>query len=203
MLSSTYAEVLNIISTAQPTKGMTCAEIYKLTSDNLDTQITDPAQVSKICFAVRNNGFIRTFLADKKNHHTITAMGIDALQEYLEAKAISTNEVKVDKHHQINQADRSEDLDAMTRNFEKERGALLIVKQAGYTILDPLIDAHKPMISLIQLLDAASQVDIPVIKNKLEKITTLSRLGNVLSDDINTIFSTIIDDLNQLEESHV
>ena len=66
MLSSTYAEVLNIISTAQPTKGMTCAEIYKLTSDNLDTQITDPAQVSKICFAVRNNGFIRTFLADKK-----------------------------------------------------------------------------------------------------------------------------------------
>ena len=130
-------------------------------------------------------------------------MGIDALQEYLEAKAISTNEVKVDKHHQINQADRSEDLDAMTRNFEKERGALLIVKQAGYTILDPLIDAHKPMISLIQLLDAASQVDIPVIKNKLEKITTLSRLGNVLSDDINTIFSTIIDDLNQLEESHV
>ena len=79
----------------------------------------------------------------------------------------------------------------------------MLVKQAkelGLTILDPADELHAPFIAILKLIETAASVQLPTITNKTEKIDTLSRLGNLLSDDLKTMLDAIIPDLNQLEE---
>ena len=220
-LAESYAEVLSIINTAG-TAGITCVDIFKKTKDNKITHVTDPAHVSNICFKIRSENLITSFLANKKNHQVITQKGIAALDEYnqhidgqlskeLQAEATAAeiaadrSEPKPEKTTKAELENAQEELadlgvDVLINGISDAELAVKVAKEHGYTVLDPLDDLHKPLIDLIAMLEAASTLQPLAISDKFVKIDTLKRVGNIMSDDIKHIFDAIIPDLEQLEE---
>jgi len=208
-LAESYAEVLSIINAAG-TAGITCVDIFKKTKDNKITHVTDPAHVSKICFKIRSENLITSFLANKKNHQVITPKGIAALNERIDEQLskelhigeTTAIEIATTKAELDNAQEELADLgvDVIINGISEAELAVKVAKEHGYTVLDPLDDLHKPIIDIIAMLEAVSSIEVPTISNKSVKIDTLKRLGNILSDDIKTIFDAIIPDLEQLEE---
>ncbi len=204
-LAESYAEVLSIINAAG-TAGITCVDIFKKTKDNKITHVTDPAHVSKICFKIRSENLITSFLANKKNHQVITPKGIAALNEHKQPiDEQLSKELQVDETVKAELDNAQEELadlgvDVIINGISEAELAVKVAKEHGYTVLDPLDDLHKPIIDIIAMLEAVSSIEVPTISNKSVKIDTLKRLGIILSDDIKTIFDAIIPDLEQLEE---
>ncbi len=78
--------------------------------------------------------------------------------------------------------------------------ALTLVKFSGYTVLDPLDELHAAFIPIINAMDSYNRYLPIAITQKTQKIDTLSRLGNLLSEDIKAVLGDIITDLTRLEE---
>ena len=219
MLARSHADVLSVL--ALNPKGLTSKEIFKAILERIkDSEITEPEQVSKINFQVRSKGLITTFDLAKEKVHVITPKGKKALEAYVE-EMLSINLKATEEMETQNEAPvpssitkavattetptQNQALAKMFNQFDIDPTEYqkVLVKQAkelGLTILDPADELHAPFIAILKLIETAASVQLPTITNKTEKIDTLSRLGNLLSDDLKTMLDAIIPDLNQLEE---
>lgn len=203
-----HADVLSVLASAP--KGLTSKEIFKAILERIkDTEITEPEQVSKINFQVRSKGLITTFDLAKEKVHTITPKGKKTLEAYID-EMLSIN-LKASSEEMKTQNEAVETTETMvisetpTQNQAidpavYQRALVKNAKELGLTILDPADELHAPFIAILKLIETAASVQLPTITNKTEKIDTLSRLGNLLSDDLKTMLDAIIPDLNQLEE---
>ncbi|MCX7083932.1 MAG: hypothetical protein NTY69_00135 [Methylococcales bacterium] len=209
MLARSHADVLSVLSTSP--EGLTTAEIFKNIVEFIkDSPIVEPDHISKITYAIRNAGYITTFDSKKKKIHSITEKGKTALDSYIDevlGLELKDNQVtnnvpaKIDAKA-LKQADLSDAFNIL--DIEPDELKITILKSAkdlGLTVLDPQDELHAPFIDILKLLEAAASVQSPTITNKFEKINTLEKLGNLLSDDLKTMLDAIIPDLNQLEET--
>ncbi len=220
MLARSHADVLSVL--ALNPKGLSSREIFKAVLDQIkDSEITEPEQISKINFQVRSKGFITSFDLAKEKVHVITPKGKKALEAYVDemlsinlktpseemetqneapvpssiTKAVAITETPPQDHALAEIFNR---LDIDPADYQ--RTLVKNAKELGLTILDPSDELHAPFIAILKLIETAASVQLPTITNKTEKIDTLSRLGNLLSDDLKTMLDAIIPDLNQLEE---
>lgn len=208
MLARSHADVLSVLSTSPD--GLTTAEIFKNIVEFIkDSPIVEPDHISKITYAIRNAGYITTFDRKKKKIHSITAKGKTALDSYIDEvlglelkdNQVTNNVPAKIEAKALKQADLSDAFNIL--DIEPDELKITIVKSAkdlGLTVLDPQDELHAPFIEILNLLEAAASVQLPTITNKFEKINTLEKLGNLLSDDLKTMLDSIIPDLNQLEE---
>jgi DNA-binding PadR family transcriptional regulator len=185
MIPQSHAELLTILIDA-PTSGLMTSEIFKIACDNTSTQIPDPESLSKMLYSVRSKGFI-TSSDGKKRVHKITPKGIYALDDF--------NGVA--------------DFDAPNEINETEETALMTVDnmlegicQESPFLLDPNNELDAPFISIITALREAQSRPEPIkIERKDDKISTLRRLGALMSDDIKLIFDDIVADLELIENA--
>ena len=198
LLHKNHAEVLTII--AYSNSGITTPDILKEIIEYFkDSAITDPEQVSKIVYILRGKGYITTSDAGKKKPHKITKKGHEALKD---------NKDSADELQQFSQETPKtlatvaidEQKPTLVSGVSFPHDAIAQVREAGFTILDPLDELHSPFITIINAMEAANQIPSISINHKCQKIDTLNRLGNLFSDDIKTVFDDIITDLTQLEE---
>jgi DNA-binding PadR family transcriptional regulator len=206
MLARSHADVLSVLSTSQ--SGLTTAEIFKNIIEFIkDSPIVEPEQISKITYAIRNAGYITTE-NKKKKIHAITEAGKIILESYiddvlaLELKDTPTPEnvpAKIDVNEQ--ETELLDTLNILDIDLDLlKTSTLKTAKELGLTVLDPQDELHAPFIEILKLLEAAASVRFPTIANKFEKINTLEKLGNLLSDDLKTMLDAIVPDLNQLQE---
>ena len=221
MLVRSHADVLSVL--ALNPKGLTSKEIFKAILEQIkDSEVSEPEQISKINFQIRSKGLITTFDLAKEKVHVITPKGKKALEEYVDEmlsinlktsleemeiqdeaikpgsitnNAVATAETPA---HDISLAELFNQMDIDPADYQ--RVLVKNAKELGLTILDPADELHAPFIAILKLIETAASVQLPTITNKTEKIDTLSRLGNLLSDDLKTMLDAIIPDLNQLEE---
>lgn len=209
MLARSHADVLSVLSTSPD--GLTTAEIFKNIVEFIkDSPIVEPDHISKITYAIRNAGYITTFDSKKKKIHSITAKGKTALESYIdevlgtELKDIQATDnlpAKIEAKA-LKQAELPDTFNLLDIGPEELKTAIVkSAKDLGLTVLDPQDELHAPFIEILKLIEIATSVQLPTITNKTEKIDTLSRLGNLLSDDLKTMLDAIIPDLNQLEET--
>ena len=211
ILAKSYADVLTILSMPEYSKGITSKEIFKAVIQEIkDTEIVEPEHISKINFTIRSRGFIATFDGNKEKLHSITPKGRAALEEYLIKPIDESDKVLqpladdklIATPNELGQSIKPSIIidddcyDPAPLSSQTETNLLNKIKELGYTVLDPADDLHAPFIEIVRLLE------VPVIANKSEKIAVLSRLGNMLSDDLKATLDDIINDFNQLEESH-
>ena len=186
MIQPNYAELLTILREA-PNSGITTAEIFKMASENIESQIPDPEQLSKMIYANRVKGFLTTSEAKGKKVHQITPEGITALAEF--------NGLETEKPSKPEMSETKEPLTMTEDNLLEEK-----ISPEELFYLDPSNEFENAMIIIASSLREIRSQPIPVkIEHKSKKIDTLTRLGALMSDDIKLIFDEIINDLEQLK----
>jgi hypothetical protein len=187
MINQNYAEILTIIA-AHP-KGIGSRDIFKITANNLDTEISSPEHVSKAINQLRckYNAVVSSDY-NNKNVHKITKQGIEELNNYnlsLEFKTIEHSGIAELIDEEFNQPIDSTTLDPMDS-----------------TTLDPMDSIDQALLQIRSLIKSAENViPAPEITGKDIKIQTLERLGNLMSEDIKAIFDDIANDINKLPEA--
>ena len=166
MLNEPRKEILTILLNG-PKPGMSTADIFKVSTENTESHIADPEQVSKTIYNLRSLDLIHSCTnTDKIKFHKITEKGIAALEipDNVEPTAtpIATEE---------------------------------LVEHQFY------LNPDNPVEQSMMVIAAALRDIEPIkIKRKTQKIGTLTRLGALMSDDINKIFNEVIDDLKNFDE---
>ena len=224
-LNQNNTEVLTIIS--QTPAGIATKDIFNsLVEQYKDSALTIPDDVSKVVYNLRGKRFITTDDTRKKNVHKITktgesilwtdnverlALAITADITEPEPTAIEPTGAKPVRESVLEPLTLTfthEELDDLVSTRIKESRldnmkadqelAVILTKQAGYTVLSPLDELHAAFIAIINSMEAT--VIHPGIARKTQKIDTLSRLGNLMAVDIKIVLDDIITDLTRLEE---
>jgi hypothetical protein len=203
MIPYRYQEVLQTLS--DNPKGLTTAQIMKTCRSKPGSELPDDQSVvSKLVYSMRaGSKYITSSDALGGAVHKITQKGKEALAEALRAESSAPTPEPAKPASFEEQTGEQTDLAAKHDNAidtANSSDALKLLGQMGFMVLDPDEELDLPFIQIISVLRAAYGKPGPVaIERKEEKISTLSRLGALMSDDIKSVFDDIAQDLDKLE----
>lgn len=197
MIPYRYQEILQAL--ADNPKGLTTAQILKICRSQPGSELpNDTSVLSKLIYSMRSaSKYITSSDAVGGAIHAITKKGRDVLAE---AVAAENTKLPAPTPADASELPAAEPAAPTAIDPEYSGMAAELLAEMGYLVLDPDEELDLPFIQIIRALrNAYNKPDPVAIERKPEKISTLQRLGELMSDDIKLVFDDIVADLGKLE----